>query len=104
MNDPTPDNDDTAFEIQGFPEHQPETDLRAREPVEILASQFVEELRTGKKPSVENYARRYPVHADVIRESFPVLAILEQARLQNEAASIRQSMPETFPFTTTWPL
>jgi serine/threonine protein kinase len=90
---------DTDFELQGFPVHEGKADLRSREPVEILASQFVEELRSGQKPSVETYARRYPRHADTIRASFPVLALLEQARIQNEAASIRRSMPETFPFT-----
>lgn len=98
MNEPPADGD-ADFELQGFPVHEPETELRAREPVEILASQFVEELRQGKLPSAEQYAKRYPIHADVIRESFPVLAILEQARIHNEAAAIRQSMPEKFPFT-----
>lgn len=90
--------DDTDFQLLGLPEHQSDTELRAREPVEILASQFVEELRCGQKPSVENYARRYPAHASVIRDSFPMLALLEQARIQNEAASIRRNMPEKFPF------
>lgn len=88
----------TDFELQGFPEHSPDTELRSRVPVEILASQFVEELRDGKRPTVEEYAARFPVHAEAIRDSFPVLAMLEQARIQNEAASIRQSMPEKFPF------
>lgn len=90
--------EETSFHLKGFPEHQSENELRAREPVEILASQFVEELRSGQQPSVEMYARRYPVHAAVIRESFPVLALLEQARLHNEAASIRRNMPDDFPF------
>lgn len=90
--------DDTDFQLLGLPEHQSDTELRAREPVEILASQFVEELRGGQKPSIENYARRYPAHAAVIRDSFPMLALLEQARLQSEAASIRRNMPERFPF------
>ena len=90
---------DTEFELQGFPVHKGESDLRSREPVEILASQFVEELRSGQKPSIETWARRYPRHAETIRESFPMLALLEQARMQNEAAAIRRSMPEYFPFT-----
>ncbi|MEZ6130291.1 MAG: serine/threonine-protein kinase [Planctomycetaceae bacterium] len=95
MNDPV---DDTDFQLLGLPEHQSDTELRAREPVEVLASQFVDELRAGQKPSIDNYARRYPAHAAVIRESFPMLALLEQARVHNEAASIRRNMPEKFPF------
>ena len=91
--------DETSFHLLGLPEQDEATELRSREPVEILASQFVEELRAGESPSVEQYARRYPVHAEVIRESFPVLAMLEQTRIHNEAAAIRKNMPETFPFT-----
>ncbi len=94
----TEPEEETGFELQGFPVHQGEADLRSREPVEILASQFVEELRQGKKPSIEIYARRYPRHAGTIRDSFPMLALLEQARSQNEAAAIRRNMPERFPF------
>lgn len=95
MSDPV---DETDFHLQGFPEQRDEGELRSRAPVEILATQFVEELRTGQMPSIENYARRFPLHATVIRESFPVLALLEQARQQSETAAIRRNMPETFPF------
>ncbi|MEO1983540.1 MAG: serine/threonine-protein kinase [Fuerstiella sp.] len=95
MSDPA---DETDFHLQGFPEQQNEGELRSRAPVEILATQFVEELRAGLMPSIENYARRFPLHAAVIRESFPVMALLEQARQQNETAAIHRNMPETFPF------
>ena len=91
--------EEAGFQLLGFPTHEAEMELRAREPVEILASQFVEELRSGKAPDVEQYAKRFPLHARVIRDSFPVLALLEQARINDEAASIRRNMPEKFPFT-----
>ena len=93
------EEENTGFQILGFPSSDEAAELRSREPVEILASQFVDELRSGGQPDVKNYARRYPLHADVIRESFPVLAILEQTRIHTEAAAIRRNMPETFPFT-----
>jgi len=92
-------NGETGFHLQGTPQPGREADLRARAPVELLASQFVAELREGHRPSVQTYAKRYPLHADVILESFPVLYMLEQARLQNEAQTIRRSMPQQFPFT-----
>ena len=92
-------NGDTGFHLQGTPQPGRDADLRARAPVELLASQFVAELRGGCRPSVQTYAKRYPLHADVILASFPVLAMLEQARLQNEAQAIRRSMPQQFPFT-----
>jgi len=93
------ENDDTDFHLQGLPQSGREADLRSRTPVELLASQFVEELRRGERPSVETYAKRFPLHASVIRESFPVMSLLEQARLQNEARAMRRSMPRGFPFT-----
>ncbi|MGB4741607.1 MAG: serine/threonine-protein kinase [Fuerstiella sp.] len=91
-------DEETDFVLQGFPQHSDDVDLRARQPVEILATQFVEELRAGKRPSVESYAQKFPVHAATIRESFPVLALLEQTRIQTEAAAFRTNMPEKFPF------
>jgi serine/threonine protein kinase len=96
MNDPA---EETDFQLLGLPEHIGDAELRARSDVEVVASQFVAEFRGGERPSVENYARRYPQHAATIRDSFPVLALLEQTRVQTEAASIRRNMPERFPFT-----
>ena len=93
-----PEFGDTDFELQGLPQPGHDSDLRARIPLELLASQFVNELRQGQNPSVELYARRYPLHSDEIRQSFAVLEVLELARLQNEATAMRRSMPHRFPF------
>ena len=95
----TGENCDTGFQLQGLPQPGLGAELRARIPVELLASQFVDELRRGERPSVEQYVKQYPLHADVIRESFPVMAMLEQARLQTEARAMCRSMPQRFPFT-----
>ena len=91
-------SEDTDFHLLGVPSEDESHTLRSREPFELLVSQFVEELRSGKKPSCENYARRFPPHAARIREVFPVLAMLENARIEKEAQSIRRNMPERFPF------
>lgn len=96
----TDENTDTDFVLQGLPEPVDESGLRSREPFEILATQFSEELRQGLRPSIELYARRYPPHAERIREIFPVLAMLEQARSEKESAAFRYNMPDTFPFTS----
>ncbi len=92
-------SEETEFHLLGIPTEDENNELRSRVPFELLATQFVEELRTGKGPSVENYARRYPPHAANIREVFPVLAMLENARIEKEGQSIRRNMPERFPFT-----
>ena len=93
------DGDETGFQLLGLPAEDDESGQRARAPFEMLVSQFVEELRRGVRPSIELYARRFPPHADRIREVFPVLAMLERARLDRESRSIRRNMPGSFPFT-----
>jgi serine/threonine protein kinase len=100
MNVPSPaDNEDTEFQLLGLPVNDDSHSLRSREPFELLVSQFVDELRHGRKPSVELYARRFPPHAARIRDVFPVLAMLEHTRIAKEAQSIRRNMPDRFPFT-----
>lgn len=90
---------DTDFQLLGLPTVSDDDALRSRVPFELLASQFVEELRQGGRPSIERFARRFPPHAARIREVFPVLAMLEHARLNRESRALRRNMPGAFPFT-----
>ena len=50
------------------------------EPIAVIAEEFAEELRAGKSPTVEEFASRYPEHADDIRDLLPTLVVMEQAR------------------------
>ena len=43
-----------------------------------LAHEFVERIRQGEEPTVEEYAAEYPSLADAIRELFPTLLLVEQ--------------------------
>jgi serine/threonine protein kinase/WD40 repeat protein len=45
-----------------------------------IADEFVEAFRRGRRPSVEEFARRYPEHADDIREMLPALVLMEEAK------------------------
>ncbi len=45
--------------------------------VEDLAEEFLERRRRGERPTLEEYAARYPRVADEIREFFPVLGLVE---------------------------
>lgn len=85
--------------IQGFPQSSDESDLRGRLPVELLASQFVRELRSGLSPSIEDYARRYHRVAGEIREYFPVLQAMEELKQRQQADNLRESVPEQFGIT-----
>src|SRR5437660_5710350 len=50
------------------------------DPFGQIADEFVEAFRQGKRPSVEEFARRYPEHADEIREILPALVLMEKAK------------------------
>jgi WD40 repeat protein/serine/threonine protein kinase len=50
------------------------------DPLGQIADEFVEAFRQGKRPSVEDFARRYPTHADQIREMLPALVLMEKAK------------------------
>src|SRR5262245_27036577 len=48
--------------------------------VDRLAEEFVARHRRGERPSLSEYAERYPEHAEQIRDLFPALALIEQAK------------------------
>jgi serine/threonine protein kinase/WD40 repeat protein len=49
-----------------------------RDPVEKLAEEFAERYRRGERPSLSEYAARYPELAGEIRAVFPALVEMEQ--------------------------
>jgi serine/threonine protein kinase/WD40 repeat protein len=49
-----------------------------RNPVELLAEEFVGRYRKGERPPLSEYVARCPEHADEIRELFPALLVMEQ--------------------------
>jgi WD40 repeat protein/serine/threonine protein kinase/tetratricopeptide (TPR) repeat protein len=51
-----------------------------RDPIEMLADSFLARFRQGERPSVEEYATKYPELADQIRELLPALVMLEQEK------------------------
>src|SRR5579859_5160031 len=52
-----------------------------REPVELLAAEFVDRHRSGECPQIDEYTRQHPDLADEIRDLFPTIAKLEELRL-----------------------
>jgi Protein kinase domain len=55
-------------------------DLSAADPFGDIADEFVEAFRQGQRPSVEEFAGRYPAHADEIRQMLPALVLMEKAK------------------------
>src|SRR5580704_8732069 len=56
----------------------------AADPFGQIADEFVEAFRQGERPSVEDFARRYPEHADEIREMLPALVLMEKAKAADD--------------------
>lgn len=67
----------------------------SEETVDRLAEQFLAELRTGRQPTVADYARRYPRLADEIGRLFPTITALENWKVAREPALLRESVPES---------
>ena len=52
------------------------TGADAEEPdLEALSERFVEDFRAGRRPSVDEYAERFPIFAEEIRDLFPALLL-----------------------------
>ena len=49
-----------------------------RNPVEILAEEFVQRCRNGESPSIEEYTEKHPELADQINRLFPSIAMMER--------------------------
>lgn len=70
----------------------------SRDPVELAASAFAEELRKGEHPTIEMFARRFPEHADRIREMLPLVAAMESWKTNRELSGAKQSSAPTMKF------
>ncbi|HSG71562.1 MAG TPA: serine/threonine-protein kinase, partial [Planctomycetaceae bacterium] len=62
-----------------------------RDPVEVLAEEFVERLRKGERPSIAEYKSRYPNLAEDIEDIFPALAMMDE--IDPSAGELSQSEP-----------
>src|SRR5262245_39507849 len=64
------------------------------DPVDLLAEEFVDRLRRGERPAVEDYAGRLPDAAERIRELFPTLAAMEGAAAALTGDGITSALTE----------
>ena len=54
-----------------------------RDPVEVLAEEFLQRRRQGESISTDDYARQYPQWSRRIRDLFPMLLMVEDAKESN---------------------
>ena len=58
-----------------------------RDPLELLAAEYMERLRQGQSPAVEEYAAAHPDLAEEIRELFPTIAVTERLKARQAQSS-----------------
>jgi eukaryotic-like serine/threonine-protein kinase len=58
-----------------------------RDPLEVLAAEYMERLRRGQRPSIEEYAARHPELAEDIHDLFPTIAVTERLKAQQSRSS-----------------
>src|SRR5512139_4037992 len=58
-----------------------------RDPLEVLAAKYMERLRQGQRPSIEEYAAQHPELADEIRDLFPTIAVTERLKARQAQSS-----------------
>lgn len=58
-----------------------------RDPLELLAADFMERFRCGEHPSIDEYAEKHPDLAEQIRELFPTVATLENLKSDSTSSS-----------------
>lgn len=93
-----PSKDPTSADIDlfGLPQSTGGGASSARDPIEFLATEFLDAFRRGETPQIEAYAAAYPQQADQIRELFPLISALEDWKTDREQVVIRGPMPARF--------
>ncbi len=57
-----------------------------------LTDEFLDRYRRGERPDLDEYAQRHPVLAELIREVFPALILLEDVRPDPGHSALREPM------------
>lgn len=90
------DLDDFDVELDGFPSGTDGSINVSRDSVEVLASEFIDRVRRGENPQIDDYVMRYPHLAEQIRDLFPMVAALENWKSDREAECLRRQLPDEF--------
>jgi len=67
-------------------------DPTQQNPVEVLAEEFAQRIRSGEHPSISDYVKRYPDHAEQIESLFPSIAMMEQLKQQKRESQDQRSV------------
>jgi serine/threonine protein kinase len=86
----------TDADLFGLPQAADSASAASRDPVESLATEYLDDLRTGQRRPIDYYVARAPQAAAQIRELFPLIAALEDWKSDREISTARETLPERF--------
>jgi serine/threonine protein kinase len=86
-----------ATGIFGLPTGRTTHGSLGRDPLEVIASDFVEALRKGKTPEIESLAEAHPELAAEIQELFPLLTAMEGWKTYRETTSYEHRSLDILP-------
>jgi WD40 repeat protein/serine/threonine protein kinase len=68
-----------------------------RDPLEVLAEQFLDRYRNGERPAISEFTSRHPELAEAINDLFPTLVVMEELRPGEQHAAPDQQLLEKRP-------
>jgi serine/threonine protein kinase len=86
-----------ATDIFGLPTGRPTHSAQGRDPLEVLASEFVAGLRQGAEPEIAALAAEHPELAAEIQDLFPLLTAMEGWKTYLETTSYEHRSLDTLP-------
>lgn len=89
----TPDDESFEASPDGLPVIRGEDVDAARDRLELLLTEFADEARKGRQPSIDQYALRFPELADEFRELVSLVSSLEEWKSQKEIEAVRENLP-----------
>ncbi|WP_437187227.1 serine/threonine protein kinase [Planctomicrobium sp. SH668] len=92
MSDDSEAFEDTGAELLGLP-YRPQSS--GRETLEEIASDFLQLLREGKNPSIDEFSCRHPTLAADLKEFLPIVAAMEDWK-SHRTTTNQTSIPNTF--------
>jgi serine/threonine protein kinase len=86
-----------ATDIFGLPTGRPTNGIQGRDPLEVLATEFVAGLRQGAEPALDTLVAAHPELAAEIQELFPLLTAMEGWKAYRETTSYEHRSLDTLP-------
>lgn len=81
--------------LHGLPISDSDRDA-GRDPVERLASEYLDRIRRGEQPTIAEYVAQYPKLAAGIQELFPLITAMEDWKSRREMEVVRDQLSASF--------